>query len=266
MTSFPSLNDSSSRRFGYYFDGKIAKADRKRQSQGRYLVLWISLALLSLGWLPVERIVEARFELTAAREKAKLNDSVRAGISEIDDIYHIISLHRTAMSSRTRRELATVIRDKAKEYQMDPYLILAVIRTESAFDPQAVSPMGAEGLMQVMPAVGEELAAGLSLPFRGEHPLYNPILNVQLGTHFLATLIQHFKGDLVLALQAYNRGPNLVRRAVFAGDSIPTDYVESVMNNYHRLTSKEGRKELQQQYEGVDGEPRTPWYWRLISL
>ena len=100
----------------------------------------------------------------------------------------------------------------AGEWGLDPLLVAAVIWQESAFQADIVSPAGAVGLMQVMPATGRELARrhGPS-PFRDEH-LKAPEVSVHLGSAFLRDLIRRYAGDLPLFLSAYNAGPARANR------------------------------------------------------
>lgn len=100
----------------------------------------------------------------------------------------------------------------AGEWGLDPLLVAAVIRQESAFQADIVSPAGAVGLMQVMPATGRELAGrhGPS-PFHDEH-LKAPEVSVHLGSAFLRDLRRRYVGDLPVFLSAYNAGPARANR------------------------------------------------------
>jgi soluble lytic murein transglycosylase-like protein len=114
----------------------------------------------------------------------------------------------------------------AKQHGVDAALIRAVIHAESAFDPKAVSPKGAVGLMQIMPDNFKMLA--LSKP-------HDPADNIMAGTKFLAQLIDQYAGNLTLSLAAYNAGPGAVNR--YGG--VPpyretTQYVRRVMHFYAR--------------------------------
>ena len=123
-----------------------------------------------------------------------------------------------------------VVLEKASRRRLDPFLVLAIIREESAFAPQAVSPAGARGLMQVMPFTATRLAGAHGLPPPGAGAsLEEPRYNIALGTAELADLLAEFKGDLVPALAAYNAGPHHVRRWIqergYAG---PEEFVEEI--------------------------------------
>lgn len=101
---------------------------------------------------------------------------------------------------------------QAEELGLDPYLVAGLIRQESAFAPSVVSSAGAVGLMQVLPATGEELARRVGpRSFRAEF-LRTPELNVHLGATYLARLMERYDGDVPLALSAYNAGPTRANR------------------------------------------------------
>jgi soluble lytic murein transglycosylase-like protein len=120
------------------------------------------------------------------------------------------------------RNLDETIRAAAAREGLDDGLLRAVIRQESAFDPCAVSPKGAMGLMQLMPSTAADL--GVADPFDANE-------NVSAGARFLRTLLDRYKGDLPLALGAYNAGPGRVD----AFGTIPPipetiDYVRRILN------------------------------------
>jgi soluble lytic murein transglycosylase-like protein len=96
-----------------------------------------------------------------------------------------------------------LIQEAAEVYDLSPALIRAVMRTESAFDPTAVSPVGAMGLMQLMPALAKEM--GVEDPF-------DPRDNVMGGAKYLRQLLDAHRGNLRLTLASYNAGPGNVRR------------------------------------------------------
>src|SRR5688500_15061213 len=91
----------------------------------------------------------------------------------------------------------------ASKFRVDPFLVKAVIRTESLFDPEAISDAGAQGLMQLMPFTAER--------FRVTDML-DPEQNIRAGTEYLRWLLDLFQGDATLAVAAYNCGERLVQR------------------------------------------------------
>lgn len=100
----------------------------------------------------------------------------------------------------------------AEAHRIDPLLIVAVMRIESAFDPAAVSPKGARGLMQVMPETAAWAAEQMGLESFHPDQLFDPEVNIAIGSWYLATLHRQFGGDTVLALAAYNGGRGNVAR------------------------------------------------------
>ena len=96
-----------------------------------------------------------------------------------------------------------IIRDAAPKYALDPNMIRAVMQTESAFNAMAVSPVGALGLMQLMPAVAAEL--GVTDPM-------DPRQNIMAGALYLRRLLDAHRGNVRLALASYNAGPGNVAK------------------------------------------------------
>lgn len=100
----------------------------------------------------------------------------------------------------------------ASEYRLDPYLVCAVIWVESKFNEAATSHKGARGLMQVIPSTGRWAAERLGIEGYSDDSLYDPAVNIQIGCWYLDRLRNHFKGNLDLALAAYNGGSGNVER------------------------------------------------------
>lgn len=100
----------------------------------------------------------------------------------------------------------------AREYNLDPYLIAAIIKTESNFNPRAVSPKGALGLMQVMPKTGQWVAEEMGQAVFDPEQLFDPETNIRFGAWYLADLSREFQGDPVLVLAAYNGGRSNVKK------------------------------------------------------
>jgi hypothetical protein len=114
------------------------------------------------------------------------------------------------------------IQAAATEHGVDPLLITAIIKAESNFDPTAVSPKGAQGLMQLMPATARDLQVA--------DPL-DPLENILGGTRYLRYLLDCYNWDVALSLAAYNAGPGNVKGAV-PNISETRTYVAKVLKNY----------------------------------
>ena len=152
----------------------------------------------------------------------------------------------------------SIVKDEAKRNNIDPYLIAGLIRQETVFNPKAVSRANAIGLMQLLPSTGRSVAKRYSLGGGAisTADLFNPVLNVQLGTAYVAELMQNF-GRFEYVAAAYNGGPGRVSRwlrELPSGnieewvDSIPLSetraYVQGVYRNarqYKRLYDEQGR-------------------------
>lgn len=134
----------------------------------------------------------------------------------------------SASVERNRQLLAPLIDEVADRYRLDPALLHAVIRAESAYNPNAISSKGAVGLMQLMP----ETAARYGVRDRQD-----PVENIEGGARYLSDLIGMFNDDVLLAVAAYNAGENNV---IKYGNRVPPfpetrDYVSRVLDYYQRM-------------------------------
>ena len=129
--------------------------------------------------------------------------------------------------------------------RIDPFFVYSVMRQESIFNFQIVSPAGACGLLQIMPATGRMLAKQEGLANFDPSQLYNAYLNIRLGIRYLVDLKAEYKDDSMYVLGNYNAGPKPTRRWQAAGAGLPwdiraedisywetRDYVKRVMGNY----------------------------------
>ena len=99
-----------------------------------------------------------------------------------------------------------ILQRYSEEYKIDPLLVAAIIKSESAFNPVSESEKGALGLMQLMPATAEALAHEINLDYVNVEDLYNPEINIHLGYFYIVKLLKRYNGNLVFALAAYNAG------------------------------------------------------------
>jgi soluble lytic murein transglycosylase-like protein len=125
-------------------------------------------------------------------------------------------------SSSDEKRYDKVIESLCSKYAIDTALVKAVIKTESDFDPLAISSKGAQGLMQLMPGTARDMQV--------RNP-FDPHQNLQGGICYLRRMLDMFNGDMKLALAAYNAGFNTVIESGWRVPNIPEtrDYVQKVM-------------------------------------
>lgn len=200
---------------------------------------------------------EARFEYDrlyadAARDTSR-TVATAAALAGTDQSTRSITLGRRAVerlgpSAQNYRLVypllvGETLKQSSKENGLDPALVASLIRQESNFNPRATSPVGARGLMQLMPAVGRNLARSRGISNYSDSLLYDPAVNVRLGTAHLSGLFRRTT-NVERVLAAYNAGESRVTRWMTkAGVSDPEifteripfvetrDYVRSVVRN-----------------------------------
>ena len=160
-------------------------------------------ALLAIVLLPSD-VMPGVWVYTDAHGTRHFADQPRhSGYRELVSDRSLEGSGRRSGSARRGRGWDPFIVRAGQRYGLSPALLKAVIHAESGFNERAVSPKGAQGLMQLMPPTAQAL--GVDDPF-------NPWQNIDGGTRHLADLVKVHRGDLSLALAAYNAGSNAVRR------------------------------------------------------
>ena len=138
-----------------------------------------------------------------------------------------------AFSARPVTDLSQVVNEASGRYRLDPDLVNSVIKAESGFNVRAVSPKGAQGLMQLMPGTASQL---------GVPNAFDPQANVDGGTRYLRELLERYNFDLVKALAAYNAGPQRVEQ--FGG--VPPyyetrAYVARIVKDFNKKKIAQGK-------------------------
>jgi soluble lytic murein transglycosylase-like protein len=151
----------------------------------------------------------------------------------ISEILERLSIRHTALSEDERMALVLAIIREARAHDLQPSLVIAVIEVESAGYHLAVSHVGAMGLMQLLPSTGKELADQLNIEWKGDDTLFDPIINVRLGTAYLRQLTDRY-GSVNTALAAYNWGPGRIDRRLRRGATVPSRYIDQVMRAVDR--------------------------------
>jgi soluble lytic murein transglycosylase len=136
--------------------------------------------------------------------------------------------------------LVESVRLKAPE-GVDPYLVAAVMREESSYNPRAVSVTGALGLMQIMPSTGRFVARELGRADFEPRELLNPETNIRMGSWYLGYLAKKFDQDMVLTIAGYNAGPGAVRRWV---ETLPPEFDEFIESIPYTETRNYAKKVL----------------------
>lgn len=147
-----------------------------------------------------------------------------------------------------------IVEEKALEFGIDKYLVYAVIRCESKFNPDAVSDAGAKGLMQLMDETAAECNKKGGFGFDTENEIFKPEVNITLGCYYLSELLNTYDGDVSLAVTAYNGGTGNVGKwlkddNLSDGDGglidIPFEetkgYLDKVLNAYDKYKEIYGK-------------------------
>jgi soluble lytic murein transglycosylase-like protein len=152
-----------------------------------------------------------------------------------------------AFPSTANQPFDAVVRQLAAEHDLDPRLLHAILIVESAYQPNAVSTAGAQGLSQLMPGTARDL--GVADPF-------DPAQNVAGGGAYIAQMLARYE-DVRLALAAYNAGPGRVDRAGGV-PAIPETqaYVDSVIDCFLALTAGRSPRRLRECQSAKPGRPR----------
>jgi soluble lytic murein transglycosylase-like protein/TolA-binding protein len=218
-----------------------------------------------------EELLALRFVEDAREELAQLAKQLGEGVAErmllarmylgADMALHTIRTMNAALSSVETSERLGLpmefwtllfpqlfweeVQEASRPSRLDPWLVLGVIRQESAFNPRAISRSDARGLMQLLPSTGREVYQRLGLGGFREDLLFDPHLNVRLGAQYLGRLADSHRGNLILMLAAYNAGPGRVKRWLQEMSTADWDefierlpleetrlYVKSVLRNY----------------------------------
>jgi len=188
MLSVPS---SSSAELVVMTDGQVLKVESFERRDGRIVLRLRNGGRLTLSIERVARILEDEIvDQPPGAERYPLGDL--GLLFEESDVV-------------PETPFGELIYETSRRHQVNPGLVAAMVRVESAFDPQAVSPKGAMGLLQLMPATAKRF--GLS-----GSQVFEPVSNLDAGVRYVKWLGERFTGDLILVLAGYNAGEAMVER------------------------------------------------------
>jgi hypothetical protein len=177
-------------------------------------------------------------------------EDLDAALSSRPHGFELFDLHPQGVELDVLKKLpfGRAILRAAERQRVDPLLLAAIVETESAFAPDAVSPEGAISLMQLIPETGE---------LYGKTDLFDPYVNLEVGSRYIGALLERYHGDLALALAAYNCGPATVTRYGRVPPFPETrDFVKGVLARYvdHRQSAWKRSEERAERRIALTGE------------
>lgn len=131
-------------------------------------------------------------------------------------------------------EISRAIITESQKHKLDPFFVIAVIKTESKFDPEALGGHGEIGLMQIKPDTAEWIVDKLSLEVPQTFRLMDPVTNIRIGTAYMSYLRKKFPHKPQRYIAAYNMGPSNVRKLT-ARNLTPREYPDKVLGNYRLI-------------------------------
>lgn len=165
------------------------------------------------------------------------------------------ALHReTGIPGNYARRVVALVQSNAVRYKwIDSSIVLGLIVVESNGNARALSPVGARGIMQIMPETGKFINASFPEPWKGKHMLYDLETNIRYGIWYLNHLYEEFPGDEHAAIAAYNWGPQNIQWRQAHGHALPRVYPGKVWEAREQI-----RKDTYEYY--------ATQYWRSLDL
>lgn len=207
--------------------------------------------------------VEILLELGLTEYVSRETEALRNEARTADDAIYVSSLYHRAgnyYASVTSIEnyrnpsvlfysfpkpYSDVVEKYSKKYGIDELLIYSLIREESRFDSKAVSRSDARGLMQLLPSTARDIAPRMGIAYTGKEMLFDPEVNVDMGTFYLRRILNRFNGEIPIALAAYNAGQNWMAELLLntdyksfdefvedIPDEQPRKYVKRILRSY----------------------------------
>ena len=198
----------------------------KRQEQFRVVVELIA----------VNKVMEARRQWWYVISKLNKSDILMAAKYAEELKWKQVAIYTIAkakywddVSVRFPLAYKSQVQKNAQIQQLNPAIIYGLIRRESAFNKTAQSPVGARGLMQIMPKTGQQIARELKEKWKTTNSLFNADTNVKYGSYYYKKLLNQFDGNYALAAAAYNAGPHRVKRWLPTDKPLAADiWVETI--------------------------------------
>ncbi|QSX35311.1 transglycosylase SLT domain-containing protein [Shewanella avicenniae] len=169
--------------------------------------------------IAIDKTIDAKLEWRELMQRHSAEEQIRYGGYALKQGWYDLSVD-SSISAKAWDYLAlrfpevqTTLYDKySKQFNADKYQLMSIARRESAFYPYATSGAGARGFMQLMPDTAKRTAQRYKLTYNGTRSLYEPEINIPLGSAYFGGLLKQFDGNRVLATAAYNAGPYRIKQ------------------------------------------------------
>ena len=190
----------------------------------------------ALEWMALGRTFEAKREwLSCIKNMSEAEQVISAQIANQMGHHNLAILTMAKSSYKNDIEVrfplahSEDILKAANHRTIDPAWVFAIARQESAFADKAKSPVGALGLMQVMPKTAKQVAKQGKITYKSDKELLDAKVNVKIGSHYLGQLLKAHQGNMVLATAAYNAGPSRVKQWRPVDDTLSADqWIETI--------------------------------------
>jgi outer membrane protein assembly factor BamD (BamD/ComL family) len=221
-----SIQKSSPRKLG------LGDINRKRINRAEKL---ISIGFLEMGMKELSQISQEKYDEEFSYYLAQLFQKAGGYQRAIRLSWGISSRNRhdSISPSLVKILFPKPYVEKAKQessrYNLSPYLVMGLMRQESAFNKKVISSANAIGLMQLLPTTATRVARSMRTELPDQNDLKKPEVNIQLGVKYLSGLLGDFDDNIVFALASYNAGPGKVRQWMnLRSDLKPLEFMESI--------------------------------------
>ena len=220
------IQESTPRKWG------LGDVDRMRINRAEKL---ISIGFLEMGMKELSQVTQDSGEESFSFYLAQLYKKAGGYQRAIGLSWGISRKNRHSSISPSLAEIlfpkpyVEKAKQESSQYKLSPYLVMGLMRQESAFNKKVVSSAQAIGLMQLLPSTATRVARSMGTSLTDRDDLKKPAVNIQLGVKYLSGLLSDFEDNIVFALASYNAGPNRVKQWMeIRSDLKPLEFMESI--------------------------------------
>ncbi|WP_188020317.1 lytic transglycosylase domain-containing protein [Deferribacter autotrophicus] len=158
--------------------------------------------------------------------------------NQIIDINNVLTYFTNGNVRYSTMDIAYTIVDESTKNNIDPYLVLSLILTESSFNHRSISRKGAIGLMQILPNTAYYISKfNDDIDISHKKELFDPITNIKIGVSYFAYLLKKYNGNIKYAIIAYNLGPSNLNYRLRKKKKVPKFYYNRVIRNYQLISN-----------------------------